>query len=49
LCTPGVTFTCCRDVVNPDVCANSGYTNCVEVSQILNLRPSAIMQVLKMT
>lgn len=49
LCTPYRTFTCCRDVVNPDVCVNCGYANCVEVSQILNFKPSAILQVLKMT
>ena len=42
-------FTCCRDVGNPDVCANCGYANCVEVAQILALKPSALWQVLKMT
>jgi Fe-coproporphyrin III synthase len=41
-------FTCCRDVENPAVCAQCGYANCVEVSQMLALRPSAIWQVLKM-
>jgi Fe-coproporphyrin III synthase len=49
LCTPDKTYTCCRDVGNPEVCSNCGYTNCVEVSQILALQPSAIRQVLKMT
>jgi Fe-coproporphyrin III synthase len=49
LCTPDKTYTCCRDVGNPEVCVNCGYANCVEVSQILDLKPSAIMQVLKMT
>ena len=42
-------FTCCRDVDNPSICATCGYANCVEVSQILALRPSAVWQVLKMT
>lgn len=41
-------FTCCRDVDNPEVCADCGYANCVEVSQILALRPSAMLQVLRM-
>lgn len=41
-------FTCCRDVGNPEICVNCGYANCVEVSQILALKPSAIWQVLKM-
>jgi Fe-coproporphyrin III synthase len=41
-------FTCCRDVDNPSVCENCGYANCVEVSQILALKPSAMWQVIKM-
>jgi sulfatase maturation enzyme AslB (radical SAM superfamily) len=41
-------FTCCRDVDNPEVCADCGYANCVEVSQILALKPSAMLQVLRM-
>jgi hypothetical protein len=40
-------FTCCRDVDNPSVCAQCGYANCVEVSQMLALQPSAIWQVLR--
>ena len=40
-------FECCRDVGNPEICRNCGYTNCVEVAQILALRPSALWQVLK--
>lgn len=40
-------FTCCRDVDNPTVCAQCGYANCVEVSQMMALRPSALWQVLK--
>jgi MoaA/NifB/PqqE/SkfB family radical SAM enzyme len=40
-------FTCCRDVENPSVCAQCGYANCVEVRQMLSLRPSAILQVLR--
>lgn len=41
-------FTCCRDVGNKEVCANCGYANCVEISQILALKPSALFQVMKM-
>lgn len=41
-------FKCCRDVDNPSVCANCGYANCVEVSQILAFKPSAILQVFRM-
>ena len=42
-------FDCCRDVDNPAICDNCGYANCVEVSQILALRPSALWQVFKIT
>jgi hypothetical protein len=42
-------YDCCRDVDNPAVCENCGYANCVEVAQILALRPSALFQVLKIT
>ncbi len=42
-------FSCCRDVDNPSVCSTCGYTNCVEVAQILALKPSALWQVLKLT
>jgi len=41
-------FTCCRDVDNPSICKNCGYAGCVEVSQILAIKPSAMWQVLKM-
>jgi MoaA/NifB/PqqE/SkfB family radical SAM enzyme len=41
-------FQCCRDVVNPSVCEQCGYANCVEVSQILDLKPSAMWQVVRM-
>ncbi len=41
-------FTCCRDVDNPQVCENCGYANCVEVSQILAFKSSAMWQVLRM-
>lgn len=41
-------FTCCRDVDNPRVCENCGYANCVEISQVLALKPTAIWQVLSM-
>lgn len=41
-------FQCCRDVGNPAVCDQCGYANCVEVSQILAFKPSAMWQVLRM-
>jgi MoaA/NifB/PqqE/SkfB family radical SAM enzyme len=40
-------FTCCRDVDNPSICENCGYVGCVEVSQVLALKPSAIWQALR--
>jgi hypothetical protein len=42
-------FTCCRDVDNKEICRNCGYANCVEVSQILAFKPSALLQVMRMT
>ena len=48
LCTKERVFLCCRDVDNPSICENCGYANCVEVSQILALKPSAAWQALKM-
>ncbi len=41
-------FTCCRDVDRPEVCENCGYSTCVEVSQMLALKPSAILQAVAM-
>lgn len=40
-------FTCCRDVDNSDICRNCGYSSCVEISQALQGKPSAICQLLK--
>ena len=40
-------FTCCRDVGNPDICRNCGYSSCAEISQALQGKPSAIYQLLK--
>lgn len=37
-------FTCCRDVVHPEVCENCGYSSCVEISQILRGRLSALLE-----
>jgi len=39
-------FTCCRDVGNPDVCRDCGYSSCVEISQILAGRLSALLQIM---
>ncbi len=39
-------FTCCRDVGNPEICNLCGYTSCVEISQALAWKPSAIMELL---
>jgi MoaA/NifB/PqqE/SkfB family radical SAM enzyme len=41
-------FTCCRDVDNKEVCENCGYAGCVELSQVLALKPSALFQVMRM-
>ena len=40
-------FTCCRDVINPDVCRNCGYTSCVEISQALAGKPTAVLEFLR--
>jgi hypothetical protein len=40
-------FTCCRDVINPDVCRNCGYSSCVEISQALAGKPTAILEFLR--
>lgn len=45
----GRLFTCCRDVGNPEVCRNCGYSSCVEISQALAGKPSAILELLKAT
>jgi len=37
-------FTCCRDVVHPEVCENCGYSSCVEISQILRGKLSALWE-----
>ena len=42
-------YTCCRDVENREICGRCGYLGCVEISQILALKPSALIEVLKMT
>ena len=41
-------FTCCRDVVHPEVCENCGYSSCVEISQILRAKPSAFLEMLRL-
>jgi MoaA/NifB/PqqE/SkfB family radical SAM enzyme len=49
LATSERVFTCCRDVEHPAICDSCGYSNCVEVSQMLALRPSAVWQAWRMT
>jgi MoaA/NifB/PqqE/SkfB family radical SAM enzyme len=39
-------FSCCRDVGSPEICDLCGYTSCVEISQALAWKPSAIMELL---
>lgn len=41
-------FKCCRDVDNIAICEQCGYANCVEVSQILAFKPSAMWQIVRM-
>lgn len=43
------TYKCCRDIDHPQVCSNCGYSGCVEVAQVLALRPSAMRLALWMT
>jgi sulfatase maturation enzyme AslB (radical SAM superfamily) len=40
-------FTCCRDVGNPDICRDCGYSSCVEISQAFKGRPSAVLELIK--
>jgi sulfatase maturation enzyme AslB (radical SAM superfamily) len=40
-------FTCCRDVENPEVCRNCGYSTCVEISQALEGKPSAVLELMR--
>ena len=42
--SPNETYTCCRDIGNKEICDNCGYVGCVEASQVLALKPSAIWQ-----
>ena len=42
-------YKCCRDIDNKEICLNCGYLACIEVSQILALKPSALFEVLKLT
>jgi len=49
LSTKDKIFKCCRDVDNPSICINCGYAGCVEISQILALKPSAMLQFFRVT
>lgn len=40
-------FTCCRDVGNPEICRDCGYSSCVEISEALEGKPSAILELMK--
>lgn len=40
-------FTCCRDIVNPEVCQNCGYSICVEISEALRCKPSAMLELMR--
>ena len=42
-------FACCRDVVHPEICANCGYTSCVEISESVAGRPTAMIELLRTT
>ncbi len=41
-------YVCCRDVGNNEICANCGYVTCIEIAQIMRLRPDAILAMLKL-
>lgn len=38
------TYPCCRDVGNPGICALCGYSTCVELSQLMAFKPSAVWE-----
>ncbi|MBI5595654.1 MAG: radical SAM protein [Elusimicrobia bacterium] len=40
-------FRCCRDVDDPAICALCGYSTCVELSQLMAFKPSAIIESLR--
>jgi Fe-coproporphyrin III synthase len=40
-------FKCCRDVDQPDICRDCGYSSCVEISQAIEGRPSAIFELMR--
>jgi len=43
----GHLFQCCRDVGRPEICLECGYSSCAEISQALEGRPSAVLQLLR--
>lgn len=43
----GHLYTCCRTNDRPEVCENCGYLGYTEITQLLRLRPSAILSALK--
>jgi len=45
--TRAAVYTCCRDVGNPEICANCGYAGCAELSQALAGHPSAVLSMLR--
>ncbi|MES9963290.1 MAG: radical SAM protein [Candidatus Sedimenticola sp. 20ELBAFRAG] len=46
--SPDEMYTCCRDIGNKEICNLCGYVGCVEVSQVLAMKPSAIWQAIQM-
>jgi MoaA/NifB/PqqE/SkfB family radical SAM enzyme len=40
-------FRCCRDFERPDICRDCGYSSCVEISQALEGRLSAVLELMK--
>ncbi len=48
LATQDRVFPCCRDVGDPAICENCGYTGCAEISQVLALKPTAMLQGLRL-
>lgn len=49
LATQDKVFTCCRQGVDPEVCEHCGYLGCVEVSQVLAFKPSAMSKIFKLS
>ena len=44
ICTPTGFWRCCRDIGSPEICEECGYGACIELSQLFDWKPTAILQ-----